>query len=785
MTSYRPLDEGWTLSGAGYDRVSARVPGCVHLDLMSGGHIPDPYLGDNESDLDWIGKAEWTYRTTFEWHDDGSDFVDLECDGLDTLASIELNGVGVGQTANMHRRYRFAVKELLQVGTNELSITFGSVYPYTQKWQEELGARPAAYTEPYNLVRKMACNFGWDWGPTLVTAGIWRPIGLRSWSVARLAEVRPLTTVTSGLGTVDVQVRLDGEGPLILSATIGGQAAQTEIPSGHAESSVTLTVTDPRLWWPRGYGEQARYVLEVVLSDASGKRLDSWSRPIGFRSVRLDTTPDEHGTPYTLVVNEVPVFVRGANWIPDDCFPSRITRDRLAQRLTQACQANLNYLRIWGGGLYESEEFYDLADEFGLMVGQDFLFSCAAYPEEEPFASEVLAEARDNVARLTPHPSLVLWTGNNECLWGHADWGWPDQLDGKSWGSGYYHETLPKVVAQLDPTRPYWPGSPYSGSPQLHPNDPAHGSMHIWDVWNTHDYTQYRAYTPRFVAEFGYQAPPAFATLAKGEHQKAIDGALKLQRGLDAHLPPPKDSDDYLYYTQVNQARAITLGVERFRALSPICMGAIVWQLNDCWPVTSWAAIDGDGRLKPLWYALRNAFADRLITIQPDLSVVAVNDSPDRWTSRLTVSRLGLDGSKFGEMTANLDVAPRASATVRLPADVCMPGDPKGELLVAETEGYRTFHFFAEDRELAYPAAAYQADAEPVHGGMKVTVTARTILRDLCLFPDRLDPASTVDNALVTLLAGQTTTFFVRTDQSLDPAALTCRPVLRCINDFL
>jgi beta-mannosidase len=214
-------------------------------------------------------------------------------------------------------------------------------------------------------------------------------------------------------------------------------------------------------------------------------------------------------------------------------------------------------------------------------------------------------------------------------------------------------------------------------------------------------------------------------------------------------------------------------------------MGAIVWQLNDCWPVTSWSAVDGDGRLKPLWYALRNAFADRLVTIQPDLTVVAVNDSPERWTSRLTVHRLGLDGLKLGEMTANVDVAPRASATVRLPADVCMPGDPKAELLVADVDGRRAFQFFAEDRDMAYPAAAFKADAEPVHGGFRVTVTAHTILRDLCLFPDRLDPASTVDNALVTLLAGETTTFFVRTDQSLDPAALTCRPVLRCINDFL
>ncbi len=785
MNSYRPLDDGWTLSGAGYNGVPAQVPGCVHLDLMSSGHIPDPYLDDNESELEWIGKAEWTYRTTFQWHDDGSEFVDLECDGLDTLATIELNGVGVGQTANMHRRYRFAVKHLLQPGTNELSVTFGSVYRYTDQWQEKLGARPAAYTEPYNFIRKMACNFGWDWGPTVVTAGIWRPIGLRSWSAARLTEVRPLATVDGGAGRVEVRVTLDGDGPLTLSAAIGGQAGQTEIAAGRREATVIVTVPDPLLWWPRGYGEQARYVLDVALWNASGDRVDSWSRPIGFRSVKLETTPDDHGTPYTVVVNGEPVFVRGVNWIPDDCFPARITRERLAQRLTQACEANINYLRVWGGGIYESEDFYDLADEFGLMVGQDFLFSCAAYPQEEPFAAEVLAEAKDNVARLTPHPSLVLWTGNNECLWGHADWGWPEKLGEKSWGSGYYHELLPKVVAELDPTRPYWPGSPYSGSPQLHPNDPAHGNMHIWDVWNTHDYTHYHSYTPRFVAEFGYQAPPTFATLAKGEHQKAIDGVLKLQRGLDAHLPPPKDKDDYLYFTQVNQARAIALGVERFRALSPICMGAIVWQLNDCWPVTSWAAIDGDGRLKPLWYALRTAYADRLLTIQPGHTLVAVNDSPEHWRTEATVRRVGVDGVTLAEIKVQVDVAARSTFSAGLPPELRTASDPKAELLCAQADAAKAFWFFAEDRDFAYPKAAFDAKAEPVHGGVRVTVTAHTILRDLCLFPDRLDPASSVDNALVTLLPGETATFFVRTDQSLDPAALTSRPVLRCINDFL
>ena len=243
-----------------------------------------------------------------------------------------------------------------------------------------------------------------------------------------------------------------------------------------------------------------------MCSSDLGATLDTWQRRVGFRSVRLDTAPDEHGTAFTLVVNDVPVFVRGVNWIPDDAFVTRVTRDRLATRLDQACAANVNLLRVWGGGRYESEDFYDLADERGLLVQQDFLFACAAYPEEEPIASEVAAEAAEQVTRLASHPSLVLWTGNNENIWGFHDWGWQEKLAGRTWGAGYYFEVLPKIVARLDPTRPYWPGSPWSPG-ERHPNDPAHGSTHIWDVWNTEDYLRYREYTPRFVAEFGYQGP--------------------------------------------------------------------------------------------------------------------------------------------------------------------------------------------------------------------------------------------------------------------------------------
>jgi beta-mannosidase len=810
VSSYRPLHDGWSVRPvwpaevppevAG-GPVPAAVPGCVHTDLLSAGLIPDPYLDDNELALAWIGRTDWSYQTAFQWDPAAGQRTDLVCAGLDTVATVTLNGVTLGSTANMHRGYRFDVTSTLRAGANTLEVRFDSAYRYAEELRDRLGDRPNAYPEPFNFVRKMACNFGWDWGPTLVTAGIWQGIGLHTWSTARLATVRPLVTVAGGTGRVDVHVEVEraGDEPVTVEAAVAGVRAEAVIAAGARSAVLRIDVADPELWWPRGHGDQARYALDVTLR-AGDQVLDTWQRRIGFRSVRLDTVADDHGSAFTVVVNDVPVFVRGVNWIPDDVFVTRVTAERYAERLAQACDANINFLRVWGGGRYESEEFYDLADELGLLVGQDFLFACAAYPEEEPLAGEVAAEGREQVVRLASHPSLVLWTGNNENIWGWHDWGWRERLAERSWGAGYYFAVLPDIVAELDPTRPYWPGSPYSGRGDLHPNDPAHGSTHIWDVWNTHDYTRYRDYVPRFVAEFGYQAPPAYATLRAAlsddpldsdspgmrHHQKAIDGDAKLRRGLDAHLPAPRDFDDWHYFTQLNQARAIALGVEYFRSLRPVCMGTIVWQLNDCWPVTSWAAIDGAGRRKPLWYALRRVYADRLLTIQPrdgGLAVIAVNDGSEPWLAAVEVTRLTLGGERLATMAVAVEISPGSSVTVPLPARLVGADDPRGELLLAESGVDRAFWFFAEDRDIDYPVAGYDAVVKPAADGVAVTVTARTILRDLTLFADRLDPAAAVDTALVTLLPGESVTFAVRTGTPPDEAALVGPPVLRCVND--
>ncbi|GHH92008.1 glycoside hydrolase family 2 protein [Streptomyces capillispiralis] len=789
MRQVTPLTDGWILrhpDGTG-DGLPASVPGCVHTDLLAAGLIPDPFLGRNEAEVAWVGRRDWTYETELTAAPGAHERTDLVFDGLDTVAEVLLDGRPLGRTRNMHRSYRFDVTGL----SGRLTVRFASAYTEAEAVRGTVGERPGAYAEPYQYVRKMACSFGWDWGPTLVTAGIWRPVRLERWSTARISRVRPLVTVEDGVGRVELAVDVERSragAPLTVEASVGGVRARARIDG--TRGTVRLEVPDVRLWWPRGYGEQPLYEVELTLLRGADA-LDVWRRRTGFRTVELDTSADAHGTGFTLAVNGERLFARGVNWIPDDVFPSRITRDRYRRRLEQAAGAGVDLVRVWGGGIYESEDFYDACDELGLLVWQDFPFACAAYPEEQPLRGEVEAEARENVVRLMPHPSLVLWNGNNENLWGFRDWEWEPSLAGDSWGEGYYLGVLPRVVAELDPTRPYTAGSPWSGSWRHHPNDPAHGTHHSWEVWNRADYADYRLDVPRFVAEFGWQAPPAYATLRRalpGEnfapdspgvlhHQKADDGNGKLERGLARHFALPEgDFDRWHYLTQLNQARAVAAGIEHWRSHWPVCAGTVVWQLNDCWPVTSWAAIDGDGREKPLYHELRRLYADRLLTVRADgdgLLVAAVNQAAEDWHGTLRLRRMSVGGTVIGEAAPVLAARGRAVAGIGVPAEL-VPTGP-GEFLVADAEGLRALHFPAPDREVPYPRPEFEVALVPDG----ITVTARTLVRDLLLQADRLDPDARADRGLVTLLPGEEVTIGVRGWKTPDPD--TARSALYCV----
>lgn len=807
----RTVHEGWTvtpIAGPVPESIVGRsfpatVPGSVHTDLMAAGLIVDPYLDANERLVAWLGACDWQYRTTFEWSDGGFDRTALVFEGLDTVATVQLNGVTVATTANMHRTYRVDAASVLRAGSNELVVTFASPLKYADRMSLELGYRPHVNHHPYNAIRKMACSFGWDWGLDTATVGLWRPVTLHSWSVARLASVRPLATADGHVAIhVDLET-VDAAAPLTLTATIAGTTASVTVPAGSATALLELDVEDAELWWPRGYGEQPLYNLTVGLL-ADGTEIDSFATRLGFRSVSIDTTPDDIGAPFSFIVNGQPVYIKGANWIPDDAFPHRVDRARYAARLDQAEHANLNLLRIWGGGIFESDDFYAECDERGIMVWQDFLFACASYSEEEPMRGEVLAEVRDNVIRLLPHPSLVLWNGNNENIWGYYDWGWEKRLEGKSWGLGYYLELFPALLAELDPHRPYTPGSPFSPSDpsgaSLHPNDPDNGSSHQWEHWNRVDYADYRNHVPRFVAEFGWQGPPAWSTLERAisddpltpespgmlVHQKALDGNDKLTDGLVTHLPFQNDMDDWHWAMQLNQANAVNVNIEHLRSWSPRNRGAVVWQLNDCWPVTSWAAVDGDGTAKPLLFSIKHGYADRLVTVQPradGLAVIVHNDSGEAWVGDAVIERRSFSGEVLESFAVAVDVEARGSVTV--PVTLAGPAHDDSELVVATLGGIRGLWFFAECRDSALEPADVSLEVVTREGGYAVTATARTLVRDLALLVDKLDPSASVDDMLVTLLPGESVTFEVTTAASLTAADFGSRRVLRSANQLL
>ncbi|MEV6923811.1 glycoside hydrolase family 2 TIM barrel-domain containing protein [Dactylosporangium sp. NPDC051485] len=777
--------------------VPAQVPGEVHTALLAAGLIADPDAGRGEEGQLWVGRSRWTYRRHVHWSPAPGARTDLVCDGLDTFAEVYVNGQPVGTGKDQHLVYRWKVDDALRPGGNVIEVRFASAWDAAHEHERAHGPLPSPYDEPYAHVRKAAANFGWDWGPHFVTAGIWRDIRLETYT-GRIEHVRPLVRLdTRGTARVTAHVRVDAppgarvRAELLDPAGLPAASGTSLIEDG--EAAITLLVVEPELWWPVGLGGQPRYGLQVEL-EHDGTVLHAASARIGLRSVELDESPDALGTRWAIVVNGRQVRVRGYNWIPDDTLSSRATPERVAARIDQALAGNANLLRVWGGGHFVTEAFLDACDERGIMVWHDFLFACAAYCEDEEMTALVTAEAEQAVARMSAHPSLVLWCGGNETVLGREHWGWTDQIGERAWGAGFYLDVLPKVLARLDPTRPYVPNSPWSGSLERDPVADTHGPSHLWDAWNEADYVHYRDHDPSFVAEMGWCGPAAWTTLERvldGEtpgpaspltrhHLRAIDGMHKLTRGLQPHVPTPADGPDWHFATQVVQARAVAAGVEWLRSRER-CGGVVVWQLNDCWPAISWSAVDVAGIEKPLWHSLRRAFAPRLATIQPaapgpthdptgpdGLVLVLVNDGVTAWRPGVLIRRVGADGRELARARLRPECPPGAVTRVAVGPEVGRPEDPAAEFLVVDADWSRATWVYRPDRDRTPPPPQRRVDLAVLDGRLHVGVTAATILRDVCVFADRLaaaldtSPADlVVDDALVTLLPGERHVFHV------------------------
>ena len=608
------------------------MPGCIHTDLLRAGKIPDPFWGTNEAQLQWIEERDWEYRATFFLPPALRDekVIELVADGLDTVATVRLNGRELGRSENMFVRQRWTATPLLRPGANELVIHFASAMRYIRANRPTHS--PREINDPVGrctVIRKQQCQFGWDWGPRFVTAGIWRDLRLEAWSGNRLESMRITQTHTpDGSVTLtlipelvhpDPAVRVEG------TVALDGRII-ARIEKGKSE------IENPQLWWPSGQGAQPLYRLDVTVLSAAGAEIGQWSRRIGLRTITLDRHADEWGESFQFLVNGRPVFAKGANWIPAHSFVAGLTREDYARDLRSAAAAHMNMIRVWGGGIYESEDFYDLCDELGLLVWQDFMFACTPYPGDDAFAASVGAEAEFQIKRLRHRACLALWCGNNE-VWScnHRDLVKPEHAALREAGERIFDGVLPPIVAAHDGVTAYWPTSPWRGDAATdNAAGERRGDTHYWEVWHArHPVKDYEKYAFRFVSEFGmqsYSSPATNATFCPVRHDGNVFGPVmenhqKNRAGNQIILDYvsrryrfPKSQDDLIYLSQLNQAYCMQTGVEHYRRQMPRSMGALYWQLNDCWPVASWSSIEFTGRWKALHFLARRFFAPALVT---------------------------------------------------------------------------------------------------------------------------------------------------------------------------
>ncbi|HRE25187.1 MAG TPA: glycoside hydrolase family 2 protein [Anaerolineales bacterium] len=761
------LTSAWRVRQIGTDAwIPAQVPGGVHTDLLAAGLIPDPFVGDNERKVQWVAEADWEYEGSFTVDADllTQPHVDLVADGLDTLATVTLNGHTLGSTENLYRQYRWDVKPFLQTGANTLRVVFASTVKYIaarQAVRPMVGVPQAIPGGPY--VRKAPCHFGWDWGPQLPPIGVWKDLRLEAYA-ARLEDVHVRQRWSGGEVSIEANAIATNVADGALSARLEVIAPdgltvtqQAEVAANGGASLIALLIK-PQLWWPAGYGEQPLYTVRVTLLDAAGAALDVNEKRIGLRTLELRQEPDAWGKSFQFVVNGVKIMAKGANWIPTDSFPTRITIAQLEQLLGAAVAANMNMLRVWGGGLYEDERFYDVCDRLGLLVWQDFTFACSVYPLNDPaFLENVRHEVAENVRRLRHRASLALWCGNNEIEQGWAEWGWMagNTLDDlRAAYDDFFHRMLPAWVAAEDPDHSYWPSSPSSDTPFVKPNGQQQGDAHYWDVWHGRKpFTAYRDQYPRFMSEFGFQALPPLATIktyaepsdwnmtsyVMDQHQKNASGnSLMVGQMLDT-FQLPKDFQSLVYLSLALQAEGIRYGVEHWRRHPDRVAGIIYWQLNDCWPVASWSSLDYFGRWKALHYAARRFFAPLLLSIEdapPKQGLYVSNDGLAAQTGVINWSLETLGGEPLASGEEPVQVAPQSATAVRMLdfADRITEANRRDTIFVAElwqgdTRVARQVATFVPTKHLLLSDPGLSADVAEANGTLSITLKARRLAR--------------------------------------------------------
>ena len=689
--------DDWRLRRVGMKEwIPVSLPAEVHLALMDAGQIPDPFVADNELAVQWVARAGWEFEGVIQVSEAllAQDQLMLCFDGIDTIAEVLLNDTSLGRTQNAFRSYSWEVKNKLRLGENRIHVVFDSPVEYVEAKQiDQPLYSPEQSIQGGPYLRKAPCQWGWDWGPKLPPIGIWKNARLEGFSSAKLDSVHlHQQHLFSGsvVFSADAKISSWTDSPLQLCLTLRdpkGKTFATTCKFIDGSAAAVLEITEPVLWWPNGYGEQSLYQAWVTLRTEDETVLDRREYQIGLRTLELRQNTDEYGESFTFIVNGVPVFAKGANWIPPDTFPTRINFEKLDQLLGDAASANHNMIRVWGGGFYESEDFYDLCDRYGLLVWQDFIFSCSIYPLDDPdFVANIREEVKDNVARIRHRASLALWCGNNEMDLGWEEWGWSEGpfLKYRESYRDFFYETLPGWLSSLDPDTPYWFSSPSSGSSFSNANSTEKGDSHFWEVWHgAKPFTAYREQFPRFMSEFGFQSLPALKTISTYaseeywnltdymiEHHQRNDYASALFMGQMAlHFMMPADFPSLVYLTMVLQAEGIRFGVEHWRRNRHRVSGTLYWQLNDCWPVASWSSLDYYGRWKALHYASRRFYAPLLLSIEDnqvttEMKVHLTSDGLTDWAGVVLWKLMRLDGEVLDQDEMDVVIEPQTSILV-------------------------------------------------------------------------------------------------------------------------
>jgi beta-mannosidase len=783
----------------------AAVPGTVHTDLLAAGRIPDPYHRKQELDVQWVDRVRWIYRRKFRVPEAllQERSIELVAEGLDTFASIMINGTPVGTAANMFIGHRFDVRDALVAGTNEIEIAFDSPEVRSRALEQEHGRLQVAL-EPHRVyTRKAQYSFGWDWGPKLTTSGIWRPIRIEAHTGPRLRHpaVRVEDLAAEGaLLAISTSVEgMEGETAelgIVITGQEEGASARTTVEGNGA--LVSCLLPHAQLWWPNGLGEQPLYTAHLTLRNADTV-FDTAEVVFGVRTVNLLQEQDEEGRSFIIEINGRKVFCKGADWIPSDNFVPRIPDATYERLLTMARDASMNMIRVWGGGIYEQEIFYATCDRLGLMVWQDFMFACGEYPEYPEFLRDVQHEAEEVVLRLRNHPSIVFWCGNNECEWLYCT-EHPGARPDKMRGATIFRDVLPEIVKSIDGTRPYWRSTPFGDG---FPNACDNGNHHEWDVWSHwKDYTEYRKVNARFVSEFGFQAPPDRRTLERvmtpadrtpystvmEHHNKQVEGPERIFRFMAAHFPVPANWEDFFHTGQLLQAEALRTAVEHWRRRKYRTAGALFWQLNDCWPVTSWAVIDSDLRAKAGYHYARRFFAQTLVSFAEadgGLAVWGTHDGDEPIEGKLILKLRTLKGGTLWRAAVPVAMPADSSQVLHvIPSAVLAKGDPASVTVTAEfVQGRKIVaanrHFLAEVKHLALTKVKLQCSVRVVARGVyRARVRANVAAVAVALSMTRGEAAFT-DNWF-TMDAGETRE--VEFTSSLPPQAVRRAIRVRALN---